>query len=80
MIVKMVWTANAYRNFNYLIACPQTSTPLAIDPLDRKQELSLICFCAGMIEIWRLKRGSEGRTKPQSAARGDPKIYNAYGS
>ena len=34
MIVEQVWTANAYRNFNYLIACPETGDALAIDPLD----------------------------------------------
>ena len=33
MIVKQIWTANAYRNFNYLIAC-ETGEALAIDPLD----------------------------------------------
>ncbi|MEM7193732.1 MAG: hydroxyacylglutathione hydrolase [Pseudomonadota bacterium] len=37
MIVKQIWTANAYRNFNYLIACPQTGEALAIDPLDYRQ-------------------------------------------
>lgn len=34
MIVEQVWTGNAYRNFNYLIACPETGDTLAIDPLD----------------------------------------------
>src|SRR6266540_3805150 len=34
MIVKQIWTANAYRNFNYLIACAETGEALAIDPLD----------------------------------------------
>ena len=34
MIVKQVWTGNAYRNFNYLIACPESGEALAIDPLD----------------------------------------------
>ncbi len=37
MIVKQVWTANAYRNFNYLIVCPQTGEALAIDPLDHEK-------------------------------------------
>jgi hydroxyacylglutathione hydrolase len=32
MIVEQVWTGNAYRNFNYLIACPETGDALAIDP------------------------------------------------
>jgi hydroxyacylglutathione hydrolase len=34
MIVEQIWTGNAYRNFNYLIACPETGVALAIDPLD----------------------------------------------
>ena len=34
MLVEQVWTGNAYRNFNYLVACPETGDALAIDPLD----------------------------------------------
>ena len=34
MIVEQIWTGNAYRNFNYLVACPETGEALAIDPLD----------------------------------------------
>jgi hydroxyacylglutathione hydrolase len=34
MIVEQVWTGNAYRNFNYLIACPETGEAMAVDPLD----------------------------------------------
>jgi hydroxyacylglutathione hydrolase len=34
VIVEQVWTGNAYRNFNYLVACPETGDALAIDPLD----------------------------------------------
>ena len=34
MIVEQIWTGNAYRNFNYLIACPETGEALAVDPLD----------------------------------------------
>ena len=40
MIVEQIWTANAYRNFNYLIACPETGDALAIDPLDHRKCLS----------------------------------------
>ena len=25
MIVEQIWTGNAYRNFNYLIACPRAA-------------------------------------------------------
>ena len=28
MIVAQVWTGNAYRNFNYLVACPETGEAL----------------------------------------------------
>jgi len=41
MIVEQIWTANAYRNFNYLIACAQTGEALAIDPLDHEKCLSV---------------------------------------
>lgn len=34
MIVEQIWTGNAYRNFNYLIVCPETGDALAVDPLD----------------------------------------------
>ncbi len=40
MIVEQIWTGNAYRNFNYLIACPETGDALAIDPLDYKKCLA----------------------------------------
>jgi glyoxylase-like metal-dependent hydrolase (beta-lactamase superfamily II) len=41
MIVEQVWTGNSYRNFNYLIACPETGDALAIDPLDYKKCLKV---------------------------------------
>ena len=41
MIVEQIWTGNAYRNFNYLIACPETGEALAIDPLDYKKCLAI---------------------------------------
>ena len=47
MIVRQVWTGNAYRNFNYLIACPETGEALAIDPLDHEK-----CFAAARREGW----------------------------
>jgi hydroxyacylglutathione hydrolase len=37
VIVKQIWTANAYRNFNYLIACAETGEALAVDPLDHEK-------------------------------------------
>ena len=41
MIVEQIWMGNSLRNFNYLIACPETGEALAIDPLDVKQCLAV---------------------------------------
>ena len=41
MIVEQVWTGNAYRNFNYVVACPETGDALAIDPLDFRKCLTV---------------------------------------
>jgi hydroxyacylglutathione hydrolase len=40
VIVEQIWTANSFRNFNYLIACPETGEALAIDPLDHDKCLA----------------------------------------
>ena len=49
MIVERIWTGNAYRNFNYLIACPETGEALAIDPLDHEKCLSTAKACGWQI-------------------------------
>ena len=49
MIVEQIWTANAYRNFNYLIACPETGDALAIDPLDHQK-----CLAAAKDKGWNI--------------------------
>lgn len=41
MIVEQVWTGNAYRNFNYLVACPESGEALAIDPLEFRKCLDV---------------------------------------
>ena len=40
MIVEQIWTGNAYRNFNYLIVCPETGEAMAVDPLDHEKCLA----------------------------------------
>ena len=40
MLIEQIWTGNAYRNFNYLLACKETGEALAIDPLDYDKCLS----------------------------------------
>ena len=49
MIVEQIWTANAGRNFNYLIACAQTGEALAIDPLDHQK-----CLAAARTRGWTI--------------------------
>ena len=49
MIVERIWTGNAYRNYNYLIACPETGEALAIDPLDHEK-----CLQAAKKNGWRI--------------------------
>ena len=49
MLVEQIWTANDYRNFNYLIACPETGEALAIDPLDHQK-----CLAAAKRRGWEI--------------------------
>ena len=41
MIIEQIWTGNSYRNFNYLIVCPETGEAMAVDPLDHEKCLGL---------------------------------------
>ena len=49
MIVEQIWTANAGRNFNYLIACKETGEALAVDPLDHEK-----CLAAAKAHGWTI--------------------------
>lgn len=49
MIVEQIWTGNSYRNFNYLIVCPDTGEALAVDPLDHKK-----CLAAASSHGWTI--------------------------
>lgn len=49
MIVRQIWTGNNYRNFNYLIVCPDTGDALAVDPLDHEK-----CLRAAREAGWRI--------------------------
>lgn len=51
MIVEQIWTANAGRNFNYLIACAETGEALAIDPLDHEK-----CLAAAKANGWTISQ------------------------
>ena len=40
MLVERIWTGNSLRNYNYLVACPDTGEALAIDPFDSEKTLA----------------------------------------
>ncbi|MBS0592798.1 MAG: hydroxyacylglutathione hydrolase [Proteobacteria bacterium] len=49
MLVERIWTGNAYRNFNYLVACGETGEALAIDPLDHEK-----CLNRAKVRGWQI--------------------------
>ncbi|MGH8170014.1 MAG: hydroxyacylglutathione hydrolase [Steroidobacteraceae bacterium] len=49
MLTERIWSANPYRNFHYLIACPQTGEALAIDPLEWR-----LCLDAARAKGWQI--------------------------
>ena len=49
MLVERIWTGNAYRNYNYLVACPESGEALAIDPLDHEK-----CLNAARVRGWQI--------------------------
>jgi hydroxyacylglutathione hydrolase len=49
VIVEQIWTGNAYRNFNYLIACPDSGEALAVDPLDHQK-----CLARAKAKGWKI--------------------------
>lgn len=51
MIVEQIWVGNAGRNFNYLVACPETGEALAVDPLDAEK-----CLERARARGWRITR------------------------
>jgi hydroxyacylglutathione hydrolase len=51
VLVEQIWTGNAYRNYNYLIACPHTGEAIAIDPLE-----SQMCFDKAKDNGWEITK------------------------
>jgi hydroxyacylglutathione hydrolase len=49
MIVEQIWTGNAFRNFNYLIVCPETGEAMAVDPLDHEK-----CLAVAKANGWQI--------------------------
>src|SRR5690606_33298510 len=73
MIVEQIWTANSYRNFNYLIACEETGDALAVDPLDYRK-----CLAVSQERGWTITQilnthengDHSGGNRPMAAATG----------
>ena len=49
MLIERIWSANPYRNFHYLVACPETGEALAIDPLEWN-----LCLSAARAHGWTI--------------------------
>jgi hydroxyacylglutathione hydrolase len=49
MLVERIWADNNFRNFHYLVACPETGEALAIDPLDWQR-----CLAAAKARGWTI--------------------------
>lgn len=49
MLIERIWAANSYRNFHYLIACPESGEALAIDPLEWR-----LCLDAAKSRGWQI--------------------------
>ena len=49
MLIERIWAANSYRNFHYLIACPESGEALAIDPLEWQR-----CLDAAQARGWQI--------------------------
>ncbi|MSP51836.1 MAG: hydroxyacylglutathione hydrolase [Alphaproteobacteria bacterium] len=50
MLIEQIYTDNAYRNFNYLIACSATGEALAVDPLE-----SELCLRVAKSKGWDVR-------------------------
>ncbi len=49
MIVERIWINNRLRNYNYLIACPQTGEAMALDPLAHQ-----LCLQRAQLRGWEI--------------------------
>jgi hydroxyacylglutathione hydrolase len=49
MLTERIWSGNSWRNFHYLIACPETGEALAVDPLEWQ-----LCLSAARERGWQI--------------------------
>ena len=75
MIVEQIWTGNAFRNFNYLIACGETGEAMAVDPLP----LLRTCEALGSKPARTLMVGDSSNDAQAAQAAGCPVVLVSYG-
>jgi len=51
MLIEQIWTDNPWRNFNYLVACPESLEALLIDPSDAQ-----LCLRVAGDRGWHIKQ------------------------
>ena len=49
MLTERIWSGNSFRNFHYLIACPESGEALAVDPLEWR-----LCLDAARHRGWQI--------------------------
>ncbi|MCG2634188.1 MAG: hydroxyacylglutathione hydrolase family protein [Gammaproteobacteria bacterium] len=74
MIIRQIYTDNAYRNFNYLIACEETGEALAVDPLAADT-----CLAVAEDEGWRITQVLNTHEHPDHIG-GNTKVIAATGA
>ncbi len=80
MIVERIWAANDYRNYHYLIACPETGEALVIDPLAYRKCLDVARargFTITQILNTHEHLDHTGGNEPMRAATGAPVLAHA---
>lgn len=74
MIIDQVWTGNAYRNFNYLVVCPESGEALAVDPLDHEK-----CLARARDQGWRITQVLNTHEHPDHTG-GNAPVMEATGA
>ncbi len=74
MIIDQVWTGNAYRNFNYLVVCPESGEAMAVDPLDHEK-----CLARAREQGWRITQVLNTHEHPDHTG-GNAPVVEATGA
>lgn len=74
MLIERIWAANNYRNFHYLIACPETGEALAVDPLEWR-----LCLDKAREQGWQITQILNTHEHPDHTG-GNAGLVNATGA